>query len=469
MLIGVNGRGEHARVPNQYGRQYGVNAAGCRHVQKCGAPTRLTSHPAGDTVRGFTPDGKGILFSSPRHVYSTRYSQLFTVPLTGGMPTQLPIPWGFEAAYSPGGDFIAYTPVRDATPQWKQVSPMNIPRRRHNMVILADGEVLAVGGTRLAVLVAALARHDEIVEQVVTFRGGRLIKTRGEGDATFSVFDRPSAAAAAAIELQEAIRHEPWALPEPMRIRVALHTGEVEFRDGDYFGRAVNRAARLRSLATGGQILCSGATAELVIDSLSDDVVLADLGMRQLKNLARVHRRGAVPKLPLEQCGARFQPQRRGIGRRRPVATEPDRRARGDEFSYRRQARPEDHVRGRAVRDPGPPPPDARDLIGVGTDEVRDPGPVAPPADVGEVVDGAHPEAVEADPKGELDDGKGEEVGRCQEPEVPRRQGELCDQRLGDQCVDGAVEIGEVVATHERQQDERRFRSARRPAPCPLV
>src|SRR6185312_738358 len=107
------------------------------------------------------------------------------------------------------------------------------------------------------------------------------------GDATCSVFERPSAAAAAAIELQEAIRHEPWALAEPMRIRIALHTGEVELRDGDYFGRAVNRAARLRSLAAGGQILCSGATAELVIDSLSDDVLLADLGTRQLKNLAR--------------------------------------------------------------------------------------------------------------------------------------------------------------------------------------
>nr|WP_256364324.1 BTAD domain-containing putative transcriptional regulator [Mycobacterium sp. GA-1285] len=136
-------------------------------------------------------------------------------------------------------------------------------------------------------MAAALARHDELVEQVVTSRGGRLIKTRGEGDATFSVFDRPSAAAAAAIELQEAIRSEPWRLANPMRIRVALHTGEVEVRDGDYFGRAVNRAARLRSLATGGQILCSGATAELVIDSLPDDVVLADLGTRRLRNLPR--------------------------------------------------------------------------------------------------------------------------------------------------------------------------------------
>uniref|UniRef100_UPI00190F3FB1 BTAD domain-containing putative transcriptional regulator n=1 Tax=Mycolicibacterium farcinogenes TaxID=1802 RepID=UPI00190F3FB1 len=141
----------------------------------------------------------------------------------------------------------------------------------------ADADAMAV----------ALARHDELVEEVITSRGGRLIKTRGEGDATFSVFDRPSAAAAAAIELQDAISHEPWPLAEPMRIRVALHTGEAELRDGDYFGRAVNRAARLRSQACGGQILCSGATAELVIDSLSDDVALLDLGMRQLKNLAR--------------------------------------------------------------------------------------------------------------------------------------------------------------------------------------
>jgi DNA-binding SARP family transcriptional activator len=136
-------------------------------------------------------------------------------------------------------------------------------------------------------MAVALARHDELVEQVVTSRGGRLIKTRGEGDATFSVFERASAAAAAAIELQDAIFHEPWGVQDPMRIRVALHTGEVELREGDYFGRAVNRAARLRSLAIGGQILCSGAIAELVVDSLPDDVVLADLGMRQLRNLAR--------------------------------------------------------------------------------------------------------------------------------------------------------------------------------------
>ncbi len=160
----------------------------------------------------------------------------------------------------------------------------------------ADADAMAV----------ALARHDELVEQVVTSRGGRLIKTRGEGDATFSVFERPSAAAAAAIELQEAIVGEPWALRDPMRIRVALHTGEVELRDGDYFGRAVNRAARLRSLAEGGQILCSGAAAELVIDSLPDDVVLADLGMRELRNLARPEH---VFELRLETTDERREPE----------------------------------------------------------------------------------------------------------------------------------------------------------------
>ena len=166
-----------------------------------------------------------------------------------------------------------------------------------------------------AAMAVALARHDELVEQVVTSRGGRLIKTRGEGDATFSVFERPSAAAAAAIELQDAIGHEPWPLREAMRIRVALHTGEVELRDGDYFGRAVNRAARLRSLAAGGQILCSGAVAELVIDSLPDDVLLTDLGMRQLRNLPRPEH---VFELRLETAEESAQPQTSDAPMERP-------------------------------------------------------------------------------------------------------------------------------------------------------
>jgi tricorn protease len=84
-----------------------------------GAPRRLTWHPDTDIVRGWTPDGKSVLFSSPRHVSNNRHTQLFTVPTTGGMPTQLLIPNGVEACYSPDGDYIAYTPQRDVTGQWK--------------------------------------------------------------------------------------------------------------------------------------------------------------------------------------------------------------------------------------------------------------------------------------------------------------------------------------------------------------
>jgi len=84
-----------------------------------GSLTRLTWHPSPDVVRGFTPDGKQVLFSSPRNVFTNRYTQLFTVPLTGGMPTQLPIPNGVQAAYSPDGAYIAYTPIADRSQQWK--------------------------------------------------------------------------------------------------------------------------------------------------------------------------------------------------------------------------------------------------------------------------------------------------------------------------------------------------------------
>ena len=84
-----------------------------------GTPTRLTWHPGPDIVRGFTPDGKSVLFSSPRTVSNNRHTQLFTAPLSGGMPNQLPIPYGVEASYSPDGKFIAYTPLRDMTGQWK--------------------------------------------------------------------------------------------------------------------------------------------------------------------------------------------------------------------------------------------------------------------------------------------------------------------------------------------------------------
>ncbi len=119
----------------------------------------------------------------------------------------------------------------------------------------ADADAMAV----------ALARHDELVEQVVTSRGGRLIKTRGEGDATFSVFERASAAAAAAIELQDAIFHEPWGLQDPMRIR-------------DRTAHRRGRAARRRLLRSGGQPRCPPAVAG---DRRPDPVLWCDRRARR--------------------------------------------------------------------------------------------------------------------------------------------------------------------------------------------
>jgi len=84
-----------------------------------GSPTRLTWHPNADMVRGFTADGKAVLFSSARNLFTNRYAQLFTVPLTGGMPTQVPIPHGVEASFSPDGSQIAFTPLSDRSMQWK--------------------------------------------------------------------------------------------------------------------------------------------------------------------------------------------------------------------------------------------------------------------------------------------------------------------------------------------------------------
>ncbi|MBA2259228.1 MAG: PD40 domain-containing protein, partial [Acidobacteria bacterium] len=85
-----------------------------------GPPVRLTWHPGADSVQSFTPDGKGILFTSQRATFTGSYAQLFTVPATGGMEEQLPIPNAARASYSPDGQRIAYNPIAPRFTQWKQ-------------------------------------------------------------------------------------------------------------------------------------------------------------------------------------------------------------------------------------------------------------------------------------------------------------------------------------------------------------
>ena len=85
-----------------------------------GIPKRLTWHPAGDAVQGFSPDGKQLLFVSTRLGTRTRIAQLFTVPVTGGPEAPLPIPSAFQATWSPDGKRIAYNPLPRAFEQWKR-------------------------------------------------------------------------------------------------------------------------------------------------------------------------------------------------------------------------------------------------------------------------------------------------------------------------------------------------------------
>lgn len=86
---------------------------------KGGVPKRLTWHPSWDIALGFTPNGKEVLFSSPRTTFTGRYSKLYTVSVDGGQPNELPVPTGFKGTYSPDGNYLAYIPNREVFNQWK--------------------------------------------------------------------------------------------------------------------------------------------------------------------------------------------------------------------------------------------------------------------------------------------------------------------------------------------------------------
>jgi predicted ATPase/class 3 adenylate cyclase len=149
------------------------------------------------------------------------------------------------------------------------------------------------GSTRLwaehpAAMPAVLRRHDALIEREVVRCGGVVVRPRGEGDSRFAVFARAGEAVAAAAALQQALHAEPWPAALPLRVRVALHTGDAELWDGDYYGSAVNRCARLRAIAHGGQTLLSQATYDLVRDALPAGVRVRDLGEHRLSDLQRL-------------------------------------------------------------------------------------------------------------------------------------------------------------------------------------
>jgi predicted ATPase/class 3 adenylate cyclase len=131
----------------------------------------------------------------------------------------------------------------------------------------------------------ALRRHDELLRAAIDEAGGYVFKT--VGDAFCAAFATPQEALEAVLAAQHALDAETWPTHRPIRVRMGLHTGACEERDNDYFGPVVNRAARLEAVAHGGQVLFSGATAELLSESLPEGVTLRDLGLHRLKDLGR--------------------------------------------------------------------------------------------------------------------------------------------------------------------------------------
>jgi predicted ATPase/class 3 adenylate cyclase len=129
----------------------------------------------------------------------------------------------------------------------------------------------------------ALEQHDSILRSVVASRGGLVFSRSGDGFAV--AFGRASDAISAAADMQRALTAATWPDGAHIRVRVGVHTGEAQERQGDYFGTAVNCAARLMAAGHGGQVLVSGATA--AVAALPPDVGLVDLGVHHLRGLSQ--------------------------------------------------------------------------------------------------------------------------------------------------------------------------------------
>ncbi len=176
-------------------------------------------------------------------------------------------------------------PRADMPPvNWSELGVGELPTGTVTL-LLADVE----GSTRLwetqpDEMTAAVARLDRMLTDLVGIHGGVRPVEQGEGDSFVVAFSRARQAVACALELQRA----PLA---PIRLRIGVHTGEVQLRDeGNYIGPTINRAARLRDLAHGGQTVLSGTTEDLVFDALPADAWLTDLGRHVLRGVARPER-----------------------------------------------------------------------------------------------------------------------------------------------------------------------------------
>jgi predicted ATPase/class 3 adenylate cyclase/DNA-binding CsgD family transcriptional regulator len=149
-------------------------------------------------------------------------------------------------------------------------------------LLLADVE----GSTQLwesqpSAMTAAVEQLNRTASKLIAEHAGVRPVEQGEGDSFVAAFARASDAVACALDLQRS----PLA---PIKLRIGVHTGEVQLRDeGNYAGSTINKTARLRDLAHGGQTVLSGATEDLVEDRLPEEAWLTDLGSHPLRDLPR--------------------------------------------------------------------------------------------------------------------------------------------------------------------------------------
>ncbi|HEX2370158.1 MAG TPA: adenylate/guanylate cyclase domain-containing protein [Acidimicrobiia bacterium] len=130
---------------------------------------------------------------------------------------------------------------------------------------------------------AALARHDSILRDAVEQSGGRVLKTTGDG--MIAVFGSLVDGLGAATQAQKSLGSEGWEATGPLRVRMGVHTGDTDDRDGDHFGPVMNRTARIMAAGHGGQVLLSAIAARLAEDRLPPGTRLRDLGAHRLKDL----------------------------------------------------------------------------------------------------------------------------------------------------------------------------------------
>src|SRR5215468_8292463 len=148
------------------------------------------------------------------------------------------------------------------------------------------------GSTRLwetvpEAMEVALERHNRLLTEVIGGHGGVVVTSRGEGDSFFAVFPSVFAAVEAAGACQLRLSAEGWPAGAALLVRMGLHTGEAHVRDGDYVEHApINRCARVKAAAHGGQVLVTKTTRDLVSGRLGGGFDLKRLGEFQLRDLA---------------------------------------------------------------------------------------------------------------------------------------------------------------------------------------